>query len=142
MAVPVTTVYRNEGLNGCQALAKCKSHFVRGSVKKNDGECIYLRSGRGDHYHADSEYHTFVDDIAFKTYKSTRIDKILQLLELQRALKVNMKFAIVCIGSILTSTVYGLVPSIVREIVDLEVCCKNSNPTVDATWRLILCFYR
>ena len=37
-----------------------------------------------------------------------------------------MKFAIACIASILTSTVYGLVPSInAREIVDLEVCSQN-----------------
>ena len=95
-------------------LAKCKAHPV--SANENDGECIYCVLAE--------ETITMLntDNIAFKTYKSTRIDQILQLLELQRALKVIMKFAIVCIASILSSTVYGLVPSIVREIVDLEVC--------------------
>ena len=37
--MPVTTVYRNEELNGCQVLAKCKAHPV--SANENDGECIY-----------------------------------------------------------------------------------------------------
>ena len=34
-----------------------------------------------------------------------------------------MKFAIACVASILTTTVYGLAPAInARENVDLEVC--------------------